>query len=371
MLKNHLKDDMIAALNLREPESVPVAPYVDYAYASKVSGRKVSEVILGSNELKASVLLQAYEKHHYNWIMVFENPPRDWQRNVSINDLGDKYEVRNKDAGEKPFLLPKDGTPIYPVGDVTIENAAEKFELEIADRDDIMRQGRCDVTKIVKARAGSEALVTAVVGAPFGEVLLRLGLTKGATCLYRKPDLIRNLCELCLRRYIEEASALSEAGAEAFWVEEVFAGTDTISPTHYEEFALRYEKLQIQALQRLGKPVILYFCGNPMPVIHNIAMTHADAFAFEENKKQIDVDLKGIKDVLNGEACLFGNMDAINTLTTSPDEIEEKVKQMILKIGLRGSFVLGTGSPITKTVQPENVDAMITAARKYGRTNSA
>ena len=362
---------MIAALNLREPERVPVAPYVDYTYASKVSGNKVSEVILGSNELKASVLLQAYEKHHYNWIMVFDNPPRDWHQNVTIKDLGDKYEVQSKEAGENTFLLPKDGTPIYPVGDVTIENAAEKFELEIVDRDDILRQGRCDVTRVVKARAGSEALVTAILGAPFGEVLLRLGLTQGATCLYRKPDLVRKLCELCLRRYTEQAAALSEAGAEAFWVEEVFAGTDTISPKHYEEFALRYETLQVRALQRLGKPVILYFCGNPMPIIQKIAKTRADAFAFEENKKNIDVDLKRIKDVLNGEACLFGNFDTINTLTTNPEEIEGKVKEMILAFGLGGGFVLGTGCPITKMVQPENVNAMIAAARKYGRSNSA
>lgn len=371
MLKTHRKDDMLAALNLREPERVPVAPYVDYTYASKVSGTKVSEVILGSNKFKASVLLQAYEKHQYNWIMVFDNPPQDWHQNVTIRDLGDKYEVQDKEAGEKTFLLPKDGTPIYPVGDVTIENAAERFELEIVDHDDILKLGRCEVTKIVKARAGSETLVTAIVGAPFGEVLRRLGLTQGATCLYRKPDLVRNLCELCLRRYTEQAAALSEAGAEAFWVEEVFAGTDTISPKHYEEFALRYERSQIQALQRLGKPVILYFCGNPMPIIQKISKTRADAFAFEENKKNIDVNLESIRDVLNGEACLFGNFDAINTLTTNPGEIDEKVKQMILKIGRGGGFVLGTGSPITKAAQPENVDAMIAAARKYGRSNSA
>jgi uroporphyrinogen-III decarboxylase len=81
------------------------------------------------------------------------------------------------------------------------------------------------------------------------------------------------------------------------------------------------------------------------------------------------VDLERFKDVLNGEACLFGN--AINTLTTNPGEIEEKVKQMILKIGHGGGFVLGSGSPITNSVQPENVDAMIAAARKYGRSYSA
>lgn len=370
-MKADLKGDMVAALSLKEPERVPVAPYVDYTYASKVSGVKVSEVVLGSNKFKAEVLMRAYEKHHYNWIMVFDNPPEDWQRNVTIKDLGDKYVVQSNEVGEKPFLLPKDGTSIYPIADVTPENAAERFELEILDRKDILKQGRCDVTKMVQARVGSEALVTAIVGVPFGEVLCRLGLTQGAICLYRKPNLIRDLCELCLKRYTEEAAALSEAGAEAFWVEEVFAGTDTISPKHYEEFALPYESSLIQTLQRFGKPVILYFCGNAMPIIQSIAKTQADAYAFEENKKNISIDLEGIKGVLAGRACLFGNFDAINVLTSNPREVGEEVHQMISRFGLGGGFVLGTGSPLTKAVQPENVDAMIAAAREHGRVNSA
>jgi uroporphyrinogen-III decarboxylase len=363
----HHKDDMVAALNLKQPERVPVAPYVDYTYASKISGVNVSEVVLGSNKFRAGVLLQAYERHGYNWIMVFDNPPDGWQKSLRIEDLGDKYNVHSSQAGEESFLLPKDGTPIYPIGDVTIENATKRFELEILDRKDILKQGRCKVTEIVRARAGREALVTAIIGAPFGEVLCRLGLTQGAICLYRKPDLVRKLCELCLRRYVEQAAALSEAGAEAFWVEEVFAGTDTISPKHYEEFALPYEKSLVSVLQGLGKPVILYFCGDPMPIIESIAKTHADAYAFEENKKNIVIDLVRIRDVLAGQACLFGNFDAINALTRNPIEVEEEVRQMISKIGLGGGFVLGTGSPLTKAVQPENVDAMIAAARKYGR----
>jgi uroporphyrinogen-III decarboxylase len=364
-LTTGLKDDMVAALNLKEPQRVPVAPYVDYTYASKVSGVKVSEVVLGSNKFKARVLLQAYRRHRYNWIMVFENPPEGWQQTLTIKDLGDKYEVHSNNVGEKTFLLPKDGTAIYPIADVTIDNATEAFEQEIIDYEDMLKQGRCNLTELVHASVGKETLVTAIIGAPFGEVLCRLGLNRAASCLYRQPDLVRRLSELALKRYIEQATALAEAGAEAFWVEEVFAGTDTISPHHYEELALPSEKSLIEALQRLGKPVILYFCGNPMPIIQNIAKTGADAYAFEEDKKGIHIDLERIKSVLDGDACLFGNFDTINTLASSPQEIDERVKQMITTIGLKGGFVLGTGSPLTKLVHPENLDAMIAAARKY------
>jgi uroporphyrinogen-III decarboxylase len=43
------------------------------------------------------------------------------------------------------------------------------------------------------------------------------------------------------------------------------------------------------------------------------------------------------------------------------------VKEMILKLAPGGGFVLGTGSPVLKDIPPENIDAMIAAARKYGR----
>ena len=362
---------MVAALSLKQPQSVPVAPYVDYTYASKVSGVKVSEVVLGSTKFKAEVLLQAYRRHHYNWIMVFDNPPEGWRRTLRIRDLGDKYELHSGQMQEKPVLLPKDGTAILPVADVTIENATEKFSLEILDHEDILKEGRCEVTTLVHAKAGTEALVTAIVSAPFGEVLLRLGLTNAALCLHKKPDLVRQLCESSLRRYTEQAAALSEAGAEAFWVEEVFAGTDTISPKQYEEFALPYEKSMVQTLQHLGKPVILYFCGEPMRLMQSITATHADAYAFEENKKGYRIDLGRIKSILDGNACIFGNFDTLKTLTSSPREIDESVRRMIAAIGSGGSFVLGTGSPLTKLVEPENVDAMIDAARKYGTLNPA
>jgi uroporphyrinogen-III decarboxylase len=362
-LKTNLKDEIVAALSLKKTQRIPVAPYVDYTYASKVSGVKVSEVILGSNKFKADVLLRAYRRHRYNWIMVFDNPPEGWRQSLTVKDLGDKYELHSNQAGEKPSLLPKDGTAIYPIADVTAENAAETFEQEIMDHEDILRQGRCEVAKLVTSGAGHEALVTAVIGAPFGEVLLRLGLNRAALCLYKRPDLVRRLSELCLRRYVEQATALAVAGAQAFWVEEVFAGTDTISPQQYGEIALLSERAMVQELQHLGKPVILYFCGNAMPIIRNITTVNADAYAFEEDKKGIHVDLEQIRDALDGDACLFGNFDTINALTSNPREIKERTKAMIKAVGSEG-FVLGTGSPLTKLVPPENLDAMIAAARE-------
>mgnify|MGYP001626436539 CR=1 FL=1 len=373
-MKHYLKEDIIAALNLKEPETVPVAPYIDLNYAPKLFGLKISDVVLGSNELKAKVILNAFQRHRYNWIMVGKNEPSDWLENVKIIDQGAKYELFDKRTGELLHILPKDDTPLYGqwsgLGDVKIDDAVEKFKSEIEDRESILKRGCCEVAKIVSQKAGKEALITGVLGAPFGEVACRLGLKETMICLYKKPDLIKKLSELVVKRYIEEAKALIEAGVEGFWIEEVFAGTDTISPKHFEELALPYEKKQVEALKRLGVYTIFYFCGNPMLIIEKIAAINAHAYAFEEDKKDFRIDMAHIRSILKNKACLFGNFDAVYTLRSNPKKVEESVKDMILKLAPGGGFVLGTGSPVMKDTPPENVDAMIAAARKYGKVKA-
>ncbi|MCC6017721.1 MAG: hypothetical protein LM601_01670 [Candidatus Verstraetearchaeota archaeon] len=370
-MERNLRKDIIEALNLGEPEVVPVAPYISDNYAPKLFGLKISEFILGSSELKAKVLINAFERFRYNWVMVGLYEPKNWLESVRIVDKGDRYELLDKRDGRLVCLLPKDDTPVYGswlgFGDLKVDEAIERMESEIEDYKEILRSGRCEVAKIVSQKVGKVALVTAIIGAPFGEVVCRLGLKETALCLRKRPDLIKKLSELVVRRYIEEAKALIEAGAEAFWVEEVFADASTISPKHFEEIALPYEKMEINELKRLGVYTILYFCGNAMPVIEKIASINAHAFAFEEDKKGFKIDMPRIRSILKGRACLFGNFDTINVLRKSPMEVEERVKEMILKLAPGGGFVLGTGSPVLKDVPPENIDAMIAAARKYGR----
>jgi hypothetical protein len=371
-MEHDLKGDIIAALNLKEPEMVPVAPYIMTNYAPKLLGLKISEFVLGSSKLKAKVLLNAFERHKYNWIMVSSNEPENWLKNIRIVDRGDKYELLDKHDGRLVCLLPKDDTPVYGswsgFGDLKIDEATERMEAEIEDYKKILEGGRCEVAKIVSQKAGKMALVTAIIGAPFGEVACRLGLKETMLCMFKRPDLIKKLSELVLRRYIEEAKALIEAGVEAFWIEEVFADAGTISPRHYEELALPYEKKEVDEFRRLGVYTIFYFCGNPMPIIEKITSINAHAFAFEEDKKGFKIDMPRVKGVLKGKACLFGNFDAVNILKKSPKEVEESVKEMILRLAPGGGFVLGTGSPVLKDVPPGNIDAMVAAARKYGRT---
>jgi len=52
------KERMLGAINLEEPDVMPVAPYLGSQYASKLLGLKISDY-LGSNKLRAKILLAA------------------------------------------------------------------------------------------------------------------------------------------------------------------------------------------------------------------------------------------------------------------------------------------------------------------------
>jgi len=367
LLNLDLKKDMLAALNLEEPNYVPVAPYILSNYAPKLCNLKISDFFLGTPELKAKVLLNAWQRHRYNWILTGLWYPKDWLKNKKIIDKGDFYVIIDEKGMEDPIILPKDGTPIYRMGDLTPENAVEKWESELEDHQTILKKGCGEVTKIISEKAGKQALVTGILGAPFGDVICRLGFTEGLKCVLKNPTLIKRLSEISVKQYVEQAKALLEVGAEAFWIEEVFAGSDTISPKHFVELALPYEKMLVEEIKKLGAKTILYFCGDPMPIIERIISIPVDALAFEEDKKKIRIDIVHIRELVKGKICLFGNFDTIRTLRDKPIKVEEEVKKMILKLAPNGGFVLGTGSPVLKDVPPKNIDTMIKAARKYGK----
>ena len=51
----------------------------------------------------------------------------------------------------------------------------------------------------------------------------------------------------------------------------------------------------------------------------------------------------------------------------SPSGVEEVVKNLIKTCGKDGGLILCTSTGITHEARPENVKAMVDAAKKYGR----
>ncbi len=366
------KERMLAAINLEEPDVIPVAPYDGLWYAPKLLGLRISDYYLGSNKLRAKITLAAQKRHGYDWILAGTGHTHDWRKNVDIKDIGDRYIVTPKKSGWQlggwwynEWVVPKDDIPHYLSGYLKIEDVPE---LEINDSDSILRGGELEQVEIISKRVGDEVLVANNIGVPFGDAAFMVGLKEWILALYRKPQLAEKAMEWCLSQTLEYAKALVEAGTEAFYMEEIWASTDIISPSLYERFAFPYERLQIEKLRKLGVPLIFSFCGNPMPILDKIIETKPDAHHFEESKKGFVVDIFKIREKLRGRACFFEPFDAINLLPSGDLEaIRKSVIEIVTETARGGGVVLGTGCPLMKDTSPESLDMMIRTAREVGK----
>jgi len=367
------KERMLKAINLEEPDVIPVAPYMGFWYAPKLLGLKISDYYLGSNKLQAKILLAAQKRHGYDWILAGGGHPRDWRKKVNVKDMGDRYIVTDKEPSWRfgrwhysKEIVPKDDAPFYETG--YIPKVEDLLDLEVSDSESILRSGELKPVEIISKRVGDKVLIASNLGVPFGDAACMVGLQEWILTLYRKPQLAEKAMEFCLLQDLEYAKALVEAGTEALYMEEVWASTDIISPSLYERFAFPYERLHIEKLRKLGVPLILSFCGNAMPILNKLIETKPHAHHFEESKKGFIINIFEIREKLRGKACFFEPFDAIVLLPSGDLEaIRKKVIEIVTKTAAGGGVVLGTGCPIMKDTSPESLDTMISTARAVGK----
>lgn len=375
MSRKTSKERMLAALELKEPDLIPVAPYIGFWYAPKVSGHTISEFVLGTGSFRARLLIAARKRFGYDWIMAGSGQHRGWRRSVEIKEEGDRYVVTPKDEGyylgrwHTKQIVPKDDAPYTITGtDGYLKNIEDYIEIPVTSAETLLRGGALNQMEMISKRVGKEALVVGHLDSPFFSGAEKVGLQKWIIALHRKPDLAGKVMEQSVEQSLETARAEIKAGAEAFYIEECYAGADVISPYLYQKFAFPYEKMHIKKLNELGIPTILSFCGDPMPIIDKILETRPTAHHFEESKKGFIVDIYAIREKLRNKACMFIPFNAVSLLPSNDlRAIEKEVTEIVLKTAEGGGVVLSTGCPVMKDTSEESLDTMITTARRIGK----
>ncbi len=76
-------------------------------------------------------------------------------------------------------------------------------------------------------------------------------------------------------------------------------------------------------------------------------------------------DMARAKETIGQVACIMGNVPSSLLETGTPDQVTEYCRKLIEVAGKGGGFILANGAVIDKA-RPENVRAMVQAAREYG-----
>ena len=369
------KERMLAALRLEEPDVIPVAPYIGLWFAPKLMGYAISEYVLGTNKFRAEILINAQKRLGFDWIMAGRGHRHDWRESVEIKEEGDRYVVTQKDEGyylgswHTSYIVPKDDAPYHLTGTHGYLPEIEDYvDLPITNAETILGGGELEQMEIISKRVGDKVLVVGHLSSPFLMGAFKVGVQQWIVSLYRKPDLADKVMKQSMEQGLEYARAQIEAGAEAFWIEEGYAGADVLSPKLYEKFAFPYERAYIKELNKLGVPTIFSFQADPGPILDKILETGPTAHHFEESKKGFIVDIYKIREKLRGKACMFIPFNAVALLPSNDlKAIEREVVEIVSRTAEGGGVVLSTGCPILKDTDERSVEVMTKTARRVGR----
>jgi uroporphyrinogen-III decarboxylase len=76
-------------------------------------------------------------------------------------------------------------------------------------------------------------------------------------------------------------------------------------------------------------------------------------------------DMVDVKETLGKNACLIGNVSSSMLRLSTPQEVRDYAKKLIDTVGQGGGFIMSNGAFFDEA-EPENVKAMVEAAREYG-----
>jgi uroporphyrinogen decarboxylase len=177
----------------------------------------------------------------------------------------------------------------------------------------------------------------------------------------------------CLDRLSDGAADLGKKqaalGVDAILISSAFAGAGFISPGHYEEFVLPYEKKVITEIKKeKGIPVYTHTCGSIGDRLELMIETGTDGLDSLDPPPLGTVKLEEAKDKLEGRLFIKGNIDPVNTLLNgSPDRIKEDVKRTI-DIGKPGGrYILSSACSVPPHTPPKNLEMLVLLAEDFGR----
>ncbi|MEM3047286.1 MAG: uroporphyrinogen decarboxylase family protein [Candidatus Bathyarchaeia archaeon] len=312
------------------------------------------------------------EKLDLDWVEATLCPPRRWRETHTVKEQGGRFFLQDLATGRSDEIRkpPIGGEKVNWI-DKPLVKSREDVDayIPVQDHGKLIESGSLDYVAALVRRFGEEKFVNSPVPAPLWAAYHYMGFRGTLLSLFRSPALVEYLLERLTVNALETLQAYAEAGIDGVWIEDCLCSANEISLTHFKRFAVPYAERLISEVKKLGMKSIYYFCGDAHDRLGRIVEMQPDAVSLEESKKGFQIDIKWVDKVVDGRACIFGNLDAINLLSNAPrDELEGEIKRQI-EVGRRtGKFVISLGSPVTPGTSVARVREYVDIARRLSYT---
>jgi len=335
-------DRVIAAFERKEPDRVPVMPFV-LEWCARQVGYKVSE------------LMTSVQKHVYSQIYCVKK--------FGYDVVYDLQAVHAESEAMGSILeIPEDDMPLV------VKPAVQDYKRDLPKLKipNPWKDGRLPLIlkgiEMLKDACNNEIPVVGYVQGCWRHTCMLRGPEEALKDLIRNPDPLTELIEIATYSQIVYGSAVADAGADIIFVSDPFSSGDVISRKHFEEFVFPFLRQEIRAIKRKGIKVMLHICGDTSDRLDLMAATGADAISIEEK-----VDIGYAKKLVGDKVCIIGNVDPMTLLMKTPKEVEEECEMCIEKAARGGGFILASGCGVNIATPPENILAMVRVAKLKGR----
>lgn len=342
----------------------------EYDYLWKTADLKPWELACGSVEMWHQAHLSIFKRHQPNLIWYSKSGTGDKPPTLKGEDMKCWYIKDNNTqiycimTKDSFALIQADtgGKNCDPVG--VIDSKADAIRL-IPEFDSWGESYLNGLSRLI-SEVQNKALILPHHSPAYICSCYAFGFERAMEKMILDPKLFIYVCDRFASGDERRMQELAGAGAEAVFIADSWASCDILSPEMIQRFAIPYQKSMIDAAHKAGLRIILWNEGNILPILDLESELDMDAFAFEQSRKGVDIQVSIVQKAFGRHRCLLGNLDSeLMLLRNDSGEIREQVIDNIRQSGKGCPFILSTGSPISNDVSPEAVDIMIRVAREF------
>ena len=221
-----------------------------------------------------------------------------------------------------------------------------------------------EAASIVLRDAGDQVPVSLTTAGPLTTAANLRGTEHLLRDLRRDPEFVHRLLRFATNSIIRFAREAVLLGGRIGLAEPVASGT-LISRKQFLEFAAPYLTEVIKTIGELaGAPPSLHICGNSSRIWTDMADCGAGVLSLDN-----EVDMAEARAAVGERVALLGNIRPAETMVMgTPADVRANVQECLAKgVGNPKGYILGLGCALPINTPPENVHALVAAARKYGR----
>jgi hypothetical protein len=160
-------------------------------------------------------------------------------------------------------------------------------------------------------------------------------------------------------KFVEHGADIIEIGANL--------ANGSVGEKFFKEYVIEHEIEHLKKIHSLGVFDIYHNCGDADRIMHLYNDMGINAWGYLTPPPYGDVDLDKALKIINKEMILIGNIDQIDFLVkATPEDIKEKVRQVLEKVKHRGNFILSTTDWVFDDTPFENIKAFTEAGIEYG-----